>query len=542
MVRPLGAEMQVDRAGKIDATHPREELANPADGAGSVDRPGAGGPRARCGAGARAPSLVASTVTTTVARRTAWAARARELDGAHPLDRVGTDRSSPPDAAERLVLPTQPATVTIVRSRSTGVRRSFTTWTSRVTRSLASHRSGRRRAPRSPARTPRRTPPRPAWPCARGRAGPPSPRVPGRPMAKAAKPPVGRYLRRRSVSIVVAHEPRPGGPGRRLSSRRASRGARGHLPTDRAELRGRSGRRARSQSRSGQRSAASPSRSSRAPSPPGACAPNSATKRPRRGHHRRSRARSQVATVMPAGPEVGRGARRAGAGGATRRCGPAPGGSGRTWRGSRPPSGRAWSGSRTGSAWAASHRRAGGPNGSGRSSVRHVRGVDAAMGSLCAHQTSSDGWWASSSTAWRARRRADALAWRCSAHWIGEVLPEQHTLAVGLVVELGPGDVAVDAHEVEPGVGRPSDVGGDLLGRRLGQQLAGGADRHALEEEALAVDRGDEVVHADLAEARAPLVAVAHLVVDHHVDTDVVERLVARGPGATTARDRAPAP
>ena len=57
-----------------------------------------------------------------------------------------------------------------------------------------------------------------------------------------------------------------------------------------------------------------------------------------------------------------------------------------------------------------------------------------------------------------------------------EVLPEQHPAAVGLVVELGAGDVAVDAHEVEPGVGGQRDVGGDLAGRGLGQQLAGGAD------------------------------------------------------------------
>ena len=49
----------------------------------------------------------------------------------------------------------------------------------------------------------------------------------------------------------------------------------------------------------------------------------------------------------------------------------------------------------------------------------------------------------------------------------------------------------------------------------------------ALQEEALAVDRGHEVVEAHVAQPGAPLVAVADLVVDEHVEPHVVERLVA---------------
>ena len=128
-----------------------------------------------------------------------------------------------------------------------------------------------------------------------------------------------------------------------------------------------------------------------------------------------------------------------------------------------------------GSAWPSFQRRRPRRTAFG-SPLRPVRG-SLPHGSWCAHQTSSDGWWASSSTAWRARSAGRRLGLALQRPLDREVLPEQDALAVGLVVELGAGDVAVDPHEVQPGVGGHPDVGGDLGRGGLGQQLAGGADR-----------------------------------------------------------------
>ena len=61
---------------------------------------------------------------------------------------------------------------------------------------------------------------------------------------------------------------------------------------------------------------------------------------------------------------------------------------------------------------------------------------------------------------------------------------------VGRVVELGPGHVGVDAHQVEPGLDRQLDVAAQLGRRGLAERHAGRPEVGALEEQPLAVDRG----------------------------------------------------
>ena len=91
-----------------------------------------------------------------------------------------------------------------------------------------------------------------------------------------------------------------------------------------------------------------------------------------------------------------------------------------------------------------------------------------------------------------------------------EVLPQEQPPLVGGVVQLGAGDVGVDAQQVETGVEGEVDVAGQLGRGGLGQGHAGGPLVRALEEEALAVDRGHPAPHADLAQAGAEPPLVRH--------------------------------
>ena len=81
-----------------------------------------------------------------------------------------------------------------------------------------------------------------------------------------------------------------------------------------------------------------------------------------------------------------------------------------------------------------------------------------------------------------------------------QVLPDQHALAIGRLVELGPGDVGVDPQQVQAGLAGQGHVAGQLVAGGLGQGPAGRAAVGALEEQALAVDGGDEVADPDLAQ------------------------------------------
>ncbi len=91
----------------------------------------------------------------------------------------------------------------------------------------------------------------------------------------------------------------------------------------------------------------------------------------------------------------------------------------------------------------------------------------------------------------------------------GQVLPHQQPGLVGRFVQLGPGDVAVDAQEVEPGVDGQGHVAGQLVGGGLGQRHAGGALVGPLEEQPLAVDRPDPVADLDRAQPDGALAHVA---------------------------------
>ncbi len=109
-----------------------------------------------------------------------------------------------------------------------------------------------------------------------------------------------------------------------------------------------------------------------------------------------------------------------------------------------------------------------------------------------------------------------------------EVLPDEHPQLVGGLVELGAGDVAVDAEQVEAGIGRQRDVAPELVGRGLGQGHAGGPDVGPLQEQALAVHRQHPAVHRHLAEPGAHRSGVAGLVVDGDRHLEVRQWLVAQ--------------
>ena len=143
----------------------------------------------------------------------------------------------------------------------------------------------------------------------------------------------------------------------------------------------------------------------------------------------------------------------------------------------------------------------------------HIAGsFSMAIGSLWPHQIAIDGWWPSRSTA------AGGLAHGLLADAAGvaplqrEVLPEQQPGVVGGVVELGPGDVGVDAQEVEAGVAaRASTSRASSSGVASASAMRVGPVVGALEEQPLAVDAGDPGPHAHLAQpgAEAALVGGA---------------------------------
>ena len=142
-----------------------------------------------------------------------------------------------------------------------------------------------------------------------------------------------------------------------------------------------------------------------------------------------------------------------------------------------------------------------------------------------------DGWWPSRSTA--SPGLADGLVADAAgvAPLQREVLPDEHAELVGGVVELGPADVRVQAHEVEAGVRGQDDVAAQLLGGGVAERPAGRAEVGALEEQPLAVDREHPVVQRHLAEAGAHRAGVADLVVDEHRrPSSVDQRLVAERP------------
>ncbi len=112
-----------------------------------------------------------------------------------------------------------------------------------------------------------------------------------------------------------------------------------------------------------------------------------------------------------------------------------------------------------------------------------------------------------------------------------QVLPDQQPGPVGRVVYLRAGDMGVDADQVESGVGRQFDVPDQFgwWGRR--QVAPGGTEVGSFEEEALTVDRGDEVAHLDLAQTGDDRSLVAGPVSVPGPDVDPVEGLGAEGPG-----------
>ena len=164
------------------------------------------------------------------------------------------------------------------------------------------------------------------------------------------------------------------------------------------------------------------------------------------------------------------------------------------------------------------------------------------IGSSWPHHSAIEGWWPSRSTSAPACRDA----WRADAAGVGavqrHVLPHEQARLVGRVVQLRPGDVRVDAHQVEAGLHGEVDVAPQLGGRGLAERHAGRAEVGALEEQPLAVHRRHPAPHADRPQAGAqpPLVA-------RHTGSAVVVRSAPpprgrraapgrRARGATTAR------
>ncbi len=118
----------------------------------------------------------------------------------------------------------------------------------------------------------------------------------------------------------------------------------------------------------------------------------------------------------------------------------------------------------------------------------------------------------------------------------GQVLPQQQARFVGRVVELGSGDVSVEAQEVETRVDGQRDVAPHLVGGGLAERHARRSLVGALQEEALAVDAGDPVARLDGAQADVAPAAVADRArLGAHLDLDVIEGLVAQGVGPPAA-------
>ena len=84
-----------------------------------------------------------------------------------------------------------------------------------------------------------------------------------------------------------------------------------------------------------------------------------------------------------------------------------------------------------------------------------------------------------------------------------EVLPQQHAQLVGGVVQLGPGDVTVDAQQVEPGLAGQLDVVAELGRVGVAERHARRCQVRALDEHPLAVDREHPVLQHDLAQPGA---------------------------------------
>ncbi|CAB5005746.1 unannotated protein [freshwater metagenome] len=111
-----------------------------------------------------------------------------------------------------------------------------------------------------------------------------------------------------------------------------------------------------------------------------------------------------------------------------------------------------------------------------------------------------------------------------------EVLPHEHAQLVGCLVQLGPGDVPVHAHQVEPRITCQFDIAPHLLGCGLRQRSARGGKVGALGEQALAVDGEDPVLHGNFPKPGTQSSAIALLSVDDHFHHHIGEVLLAEAP------------
>ncbi len=112
----------------------------------------------------------------------------------------------------------------------------------------------------------------------------------------------------------------------------------------------------------------------------------------------------------------------------------------------------------------------------------------------------------------------------------GEVLPQQHSELVGCVVQLGTGDVTVNAQQVESRFARQLHVASELGRRGVAQRHAGGGEVGALHEHRLAVDGEHPVLQYYLAQAGEHAAGVADGLIDGDLDVDPCQFLVAEGP------------
>ena len=106
-----------------------------------------------------------------------------------------------------------------------------------------------------------------------------------------------------------------------------------------------------------------------------------------------------------------------------------------------------------------------------------------------------------------------------------KVLPDEQPEFVCDLVELGSAYVGVHAYEVEARIAHCAQRRGELAARRVRQVGALGREGHALQVEALAVDRRDPVAQLDRAKAGAPGALVARFAgVEADLDAYVVQR------------------
>ena len=113
----------------------------------------------------------------------------------------------------------------------------------------------------------------------------------------------------------------------------------------------------------------------------------------------------------------------------------------------------------------------------------------------------------------------------------GQLLPDEQTCLIGCGVELRASDMGDHPDEVETGLHRGTHIASYLLLGRVTGTRGGRQHSGTLEKQRLPVDAKHPVLEGNRAKADADLAGVVDLVGDHHIATQIVERLIAEAVG-----------